>query len=275
MKYTTSGVRLRSITSRPGILNWLFLPGGPGIGAESLIELIMAIDVPGTCWLVDLPGDGSNVNPTHIGDDPYANWPHVLVEAAQAVEHPVYVGHSTGGMYLLSVPDVEPLLEGMALVDTAPDSKWFSAYVAMTEANPLTAVAEAAVAYEADPTNARLADLTVASAPWNFTPDGVAAGTELLGRMPYNRAAVEWSDAAFDHSYQSTWWPETIPTLLVAGKEDRIVDQSGWDDPHFYGANIIRRRIPRSGHFPWIENPTAVRDAFAELSAAIANRSSK
>ncbi|EUA07894.1 hypothetical protein I545_6382 [Mycobacterium kansasii 662] len=43
-------------------MNWLFLPGGPGIGSESLHELVDTVDVPGCSWMVDLPGDGSNVN---------------------------------------------------------------------------------------------------------------------------------------------------------------------------------------------------------------------
>ena len=60
--WTPSGVRLRRRTQRPGPLNWLFLPGGPGIGSESLHELVDSAELPGTTWLVDLPGDGSNTD---------------------------------------------------------------------------------------------------------------------------------------------------------------------------------------------------------------------
>ena len=34
-RFTPSGVRLRRHSTRPGGLNWLLLPGGPGIGSES------------------------------------------------------------------------------------------------------------------------------------------------------------------------------------------------------------------------------------------------
>jgi hypothetical protein len=66
--WTGSGVRLRAVGERPGGLNWLLLPGGPGIGSESLYGPAEAIDVPGVTWLVDLPGDGSNPG----GGDPVA-----------------------------------------------------------------------------------------------------------------------------------------------------------------------------------------------------------
>ncbi len=87
--------------------------------------------------------------------------------------------------------------------------------------------------------------------------------------MPYNRLAVEWSDQHFDQGYRSTWWPNELPTLIVAGADDRIVSQAGWDDPRFAGNNVICRTIPGRDHFPWIENPTAVRAAFALLAERI------
>src|ERR1700759_2023358 len=86
-RYTRKGVRMRLATGNGDALNWLLLPGGPGIGSESLAELAGELDVPGSVWLVDLPGDGSNVTP--MDTNPYADWPQVLLEAARAVPNPV------------------------------------------------------------------------------------------------------------------------------------------------------------------------------------------
>jgi pimeloyl-ACP methyl ester carboxylesterase len=267
--HTPSGVRLRLRARRPGRPSWLFLPGGPGIGAESLFELIDAVRLPGTSWAVDLPGDGSNVAPPGAGADPYERWPQVLLEAAHAVEHPVLVGHSTGGMYLLSTPALEEVAEGLALVSTAPDATWLPVFERMTEHHPLPAVAAAGERYEAAPSDDGLRDIAVASAAWNFTPEGLAAGAELLARMPYNRAAVDWSARHFDATYEAAWWPGRIPTLIVSGAEDRIVTQRLWEDPRFHGPNVIHREIDGGAHFPWIERPDAVRAAFGALSAAL------
>lgn len=270
--FTPSGVRLRRRVRREGPLNWLLLPGGPGIGSESLHELADGLEVPGAVWLVDQPGDGSNRDAPGAGADPFAAWPGVVVEAAKALPNPVFVGHSTGGMYLLATPALEDHIVGLALLDSAPDSSWHPRFVAMTQAHPLPAVEAATAIYEADRRDETIAAIAVASAPWNFTPARQAAGRDLLARMPYNSAAVDWSDAHFDHIYRAAWWPRDIPTLILAGEDDRIVWQGGWDDPRFAGPNVIRRGVPAAGHFPWIENPDAVAAAFAALSARVLRR---
>jgi pimeloyl-ACP methyl ester carboxylesterase len=263
--WTPSGVRLRRRASRAGDLNWLFLPGGPGIGSQSLHELVDTVEVPGCSWLVDLPGDGSNVDAPGAAADPYALWPEVLLEAAHAVTHPVFVGHSTGGQYLLSVPALDSCLAGLVLISTAPDASWLPGFAQMTLTNPLPGVQQASARYESDPTDEHLRQLTVESAPWNFTGHGVAQGAEILARMPYNSRAAQWSDANFDHTYQLAWWPTQLPTLIVSGSADRIVTQTLWQDKRFHTPNTIWRVIAEAGHFPWIEQPTAVSDAFAAL----------
>lgn len=264
--YTESGVRLTERSHRAGALNWLFLPGGPGIGSESLAGLVDLLDVPGTSWLVDLPGDGSNTDGPGIADDPFRRWPKVLVEAAAAVPNPVFVGHSTGGMYLLATPELEGLLVGLVLMSTAPDASWLPVFEGMTQGHPLTEVDDASAAYAEDPSDAHLAAVAVASAPWNFGAGTVEAGAAFLASMPYNGAAVAWSDDNFDRDYVHQWWPTGLPTLIVSGADDRIVTQTLWDEPEFAGRNVSQAWIAGGAHFPWFENPHAVRKAFSDFS---------
>jgi pimeloyl-ACP methyl ester carboxylesterase len=270
-QFTPSGVRLRRFARRQGDLNWLLLPGGPGIGSESLEGLAAALTVPGTIWLVDLPGDGSNRNPPGQAADPFEAWPGVVVEAAQALPNAVAVGHSTGGMYLLATPALERHCRGLALLDTAPDAGWHARFVDMTQRHPLPAVDAAAARYEADRRDDNIAAIAVASAEWNFTSAGLEAGRDLLSRMPYCSAAVDWSEIHFDHVYRHAWWPRSMPVLVMAGAQDRIVWQGGWDDDAFRTPNALFRTIPGGGHFPWVENPTAVASAFHDLAARIAD----
>ena len=270
--FTPSGVRLTRRAARPGPLNWLFLPGGPGIGSESLHELVDALDVPGALWLVDLPGDGSNRDPKGAPSDPFSVWPQVVVEAANALPNVVFAGHSTGGMYLLATPELESHLVGLALLDTAPDCSWYPRFVKMTEAHPLPEVDAASAIYKADQRDENIAAIAVASAPWNFTAASLELGTDLLSRMPYCSAAVDWSDAHFDHTYNAAWWPSELPTLILAGDDDRIVWQGGWGHPRFEGGNITRLPIAGGGHFPWIENPEAVRAGFASFGERVLGR---
>lgn len=265
-RHTPAGVRMRLHSARDGSLNWLLLSGGPGIGSESLHELADAMDVRGTIWLVDLPGDGSN---TARQDNPFSGWPQVLAEAAAAVTDAVYVGHSTGGMYLLATPQLKGLVRGLALLDTAPDSTWQSEFMEMMRDNPLPAFDRAAAEYARDKSNDNLTALTVSAAEWNFTPPALDAGRALLARMPYNSDAVEWSDANFDHTYKSLWWPAEMPVLRLWGDNDRIVSQRGWAAAEYNGQNVMLRPIPRAGHFPWIDNPSAVAEAFSAFSARV------
>ena len=103
-----------------------FLPGGPGLGSESLLPLIEVLDLPGTLWRLDLPGDGSN---RENGAD-ILNWPQALLEAADVFGQPVMIGHSTGGMFLQSLPELEKKIKGLVLLDSAPDNSWQDEFAA-------------------------------------------------------------------------------------------------------------------------------------------------
>jgi pimeloyl-ACP methyl ester carboxylesterase len=267
--FTPSGVRLRLRAPRPGRFNWLMLPGGPGIGSESLHELADTIEVPGSIWMVDLPGDGSNIDAPGAPADPYAGWPRILVEAAQALPDAIYIGHSTGGMYLLATPEIEAHIVGMVLISSAPDARWRGHFAEMARRHPLVAVDAASAIHAEAPTSATIRDVAVASAEWNFAAGSVEAGRELLGRMPYNVPAVDWSDRNFDDIYSAAWWPTALPTLIVSGSDDRIVRQHDWNEPRFQGPHILHRIIDGGAHFPWIEAPQAVRAAFGDLTARL------
>ncbi|MDI5962496.1 alpha/beta fold hydrolase [Streptantibioticus silvisoli] len=270
-RWTRSGVRLREAAVRPGRWNWLFVPGGPGLGSESLADLVRAVDVPGRSWLVDLPGDGSNRALPGVPPDPYRRWPHVLAEAAEKLDHVVLAGHSTGAMFILSVPALAERAAGLALISGAPHSGWRDAFAAYAAGHPLPAVEAAAAQYDRTPDDRTLRALTLAAAPWNFGAGALPAGRELLQGLPYCHAAVAWADAGFDAGYRARWVPSTIPALIVSGEHDHVVDQRLWDaEPGFARPPVTRHVIPGAGHWPWLDDPAAVRTAFAELTDRLA-----
>jgi pimeloyl-ACP methyl ester carboxylesterase len=266
-RWTRSGVRLRQVSTGEGRWNWLFVPGGPGLGSESVLGLARAARVPGTVWLVDLPGDGSNRGVPGVPDRPYDRWPDVLAEAVHGLDDVVMVGHSTGGMFMLSVPELEQRLAGMALVSSAPHAGWRPAFAQWAEAHPIPGLDVAAAEYARGPNDETLRALTLAASPWNFTPQGLAEGRAALEGLAYCHAAVAWADAHFDDAYRARWKPQDLPTLIISGAQDHVVDQRLWqDDAAFDRSNVLRRTIDGAGHFPWIENPQAVRTALADLT---------
>ncbi len=258
--WTASGARLQLVhISEEGNLNWLFLPGGPGLGSESLLPLLNILKLPGNLWRLDLPGDGSNT--TSNNSESFSHWSLALIEAVKEFEDVILVAHSTGGMYALSLPELENLLNGLVLLDSAPDAKWQDSFAAVVKTLPVPELEALQEKYSKDPSDKALKDLTVASAPYLFTEQWQTAGRESLSSLPYNYEAYQWSEKHFDRTYQAKWVPRTIPTLILAGEKDLITPLRLFkDEKRFSRNNIILKTIMSAGHFPWIENPTEVAD---------------
>lgn len=263
---TPSGVRLREAARHGAGPDWLLLPGGPGLGSESLAGLVGCMPVPGAIWLVDLPGDGSNPG----GEDAYDGWPGVLVEAVQALPGAVFVGHSTGGMYLLSVPALESHLRGLVLIGSAPDAGWQAGFARTLAAYPLPQAEAALARFSACPDREHLRAAMLASAPWSFTPAGLQAGRTLLAQLPYCPAAMAWSAEHFDAAYAARWWPRTLPVMILSGAEDRVIDPSVWASPRWQGGHVMRVCIDAAGHFPWVDAPGPVARAFSAFADRLA-----
>jgi pimeloyl-ACP methyl ester carboxylesterase len=253
----------RIYTNKGDAINWLFLPGGPGLGSESLALLTQCLELPGTIWHLDLPGDGSNL--TKDDTVSFSKWQNALIEAVSILENVVLVAHSTGGMYALSTSGLETKLKGLVLIDSAPNTLWQEAFMHYAQDNPLPKVAQCYSLYEENQSNETLRDLTVASAPYSFTPNFIQQGVALLESLPYNYKTFEWSKHYFDQTYEAKWYPKTIPTLILAGEFDTITPLKFFiESPDFQSENILIREIKNAGHFPWIENPEGVINAFKE-----------
>lgn len=268
-RWTASGARLQRIGPRSThLLHWLFLPGGPGLGSESLASLTSILELPGTVWHLDLPGDGSNT--TSDNQASFAHWSEALVEAVDSLPHVILAAHSTGGMYALTTPQLEKKLKGLVLMDSAPSAAWRETFSEKSKKRPLPEAARWAKIYQDTPNNETLRELTLASAPYCFTEKGLAAGKELLKDLPYNYESCQWSAEHFDATYRARWVPKNMPTLIFAGSEDMICPLSGFEKmKEFHRPNILLREIPNAGHFPWVENPAAVMALFNDYKAYI------
>jgi len=247
-------------------LHWLFLPGGPGLGSESLTLLVNILQLPGSMWLLDLPGDGSNTTLNNY--ESFSYWRAALVEAVTQFQHVILVAHSTGGMYALSAPELEKLLEGLILLDSAPDANWQISFEKMLRNNPILELETWQEKYRKNPSNTILKELTMASAPLLFTEKGIATGIKMLESLPYNYETFQWSEDHFDHTYQAKWIPKSIPTLTISGENDLITPLRLFsEDPQFNEDLIEIKSIKNAGHFPWIENPKDVAAVFKEYCA--------
>lgn len=268
--WTKSKARLLFIKAKPQAdYNWLFLPGGPGLGSESLKPLTALLDLPGTIWHLDLPGDGSN----HTRDDThsFSQWSKALLEAVKALDKVILVAHSTGGMYAQATPALEEHLRGLVLMDSAPDASWQKIFIQEVEGHPIAGALLLNEEYAKNPNNQTLKELTLLSAPYLFTEAGLKKDISFLESLPYNYQSCDWSATHFDQSYVGAWIPKTIPTLIFAGSQDRITPLSLFQESQaFQRDNIIICEVPNAGHFPWIDNPAHVREVFSNYCGFLA-----
>lgn len=219
--WTHLKARLRLISSTAGAnFNWLFLPGGPGLGSESLQTLTRILTLPGKTWHVDLPGDGSN----HTSNDTesFSQWSQALVEVVDTLNNVILVAHSTGGMYVLATPKLEKKILGLILMDSAPNASWQNELVRYIQFHPTKETKKFQEQYFKKPSNLLLKKITLASAPYAFTKKGLQAGVLLLKKLPFNYKTYEWSAKYFDPKYKARWIPKNLPTLILAGEKDRI-----------------------------------------------------
>ena len=212
--WTQSKARLQFIRANSGeCYNWIFLPGGPRIGSESLNGLTQILSLPGAAWHLDLPGDGSNIT----SDDSYdfANWSKALLEAVSALKNVILVAHSTGGMYALATAALEKILTGLVLMDSAPDATWQQAFAEYVKKYPLAVVEQLQKLYEQSPSNETLKQATIASAPYFMTKHGLKKSIDLLESLPFNYKSHAWSAKYFDETYKAAWIPKKLPTLIL------------------------------------------------------------
>jgi pimeloyl-ACP methyl ester carboxylesterase len=274
--WTKLKARLQLIRTTPiADYNWIFLPGGPGLGSESLNTLTQLLNLPGAMWNLDLPGDGSNL--TSDDSQYFSKWSEALAESVNALDNVILVAHSTGGMYALATPALEKILTGLVLMDSAPDASWQQFFMEVVKQRPMPEAEDLHKCYAENPNNELLKKLTILSAPYLFTKTGLKKDISFLESLPYNFRTYEWSAQHFDHSYKAKWIPKNIPTLIFAGEEDSITPLSLFiESTDFQNPNILIRKIKDAAHFPWIENPEEVLGVFEEYcQKLLKNQSSK
>ena len=221
--WTLDGGRLQYQSSyKNSELNWLFLPGGPGLGSEALTGLteLLKNKIPGAIWHFDLPNDGSNI----LKDKPISNWRAALIQALTAFEKVILVAHSTPGMYVQTMPELETILQGLVLIGSAPDASWQKIFVEYRKNNIDSVIIEAEKEYIKNPNDETLRKLLIAEAKNCFiTEKSLRDGKELMMTIPINHAATEQASKSFDsEKYKATWVPQYLNTLIMAGSSDSI-----------------------------------------------------
>lgn len=254
---TDSGYRFKPIKhNHDNDVNWVFLPGGPGLGSKYFLSWVTKANFPGNVWLLDFPGDGSNIID---GYTDYSTWYKEFVPALSHIKKVILVTHSFSGMFSLTIPELENSLEGLVIIGAAPNSDWRLGLTERIKKQKIPDTSDYRDVYNKDKNDANFKAFTIASWMYFMNDSSKELALSLLEDLPYNYKAYEWAEQNFHSTFKSSWIPQKLPTLILSGSDDVIMPLSLFrDNIKFNRKNIYFRKIKNASHFPWIEKPNVI-----------------
>ncbi len=270
--YDDNSVRYQLVKSNPGsvINNWLFVPGGPGVDSSYFLTLINELDVMGNFWLIDFPANGSNITEQIKADYDFETWGDCLLSSIQKFQNPICVGHSFGGELPLLFPQLEQLLKGLVILNSAP-SLWMEEASKCAKENNISITLDPITEFEKNPNPDTFKTALLACAPYYFPNESIEIGKQLLETIPMNYlAAAWWLKKVQEINFNAKWIPQNVPTLIVGASHDFMTPYTLFEnDKRFHRQNIVMKKIQNAGHFPWLEQMAMVKDVFKEFENAI------
>ncbi len=241
--------------------NWLFFPGGPGLDSSYFHSFIDELELPGNVWLIDLPGNGTNIQ--EVYSENFDQWIDIFPGIVRRFDNPVLVGHSFGGMFPLLFPELENYLKGFVILNSAP-TLWLEEAVAYSKQFDLPDLSKEMQEFALNPNQETFKTALDACMPYYFPKQTLEKGRELLSQIPCQyQAAVWWQRKAVELNFSAKWIPQHVPTLIIGSKYDCICPFSLFEkDQRFQRSNVQLLFVEDAGHLIWVENPSAARNAF-------------
>ena len=269
--YDENHTRLQLVKSVPGdkVLNWIFLPGGPGVDSAYLIPLIEHLHMPGNYWLIDLPENGTNIHNKAASSDTFEHWGHYLVDGVSRFQNPVLIGHSFGGYLPLFCPELENVLAGLVILNSTPtlDSDVFAT---TAKEHQLPSLTEAQALFVKEKNIESIRALYVLESDYFFAKPYREKGIhQIINKLEFSIPAEYWWYTQGAQFYTNiAWIPKKVPTLIIGGSVDYITPLSLFEsDKRFKRRNITLHQLNDAGHFPWLEQPQALNELLMQFKA--------
>lgn len=271
MFFTNYGYRLNQIKEGSD-LNWLFLPGGPGLGSEYLADFCNNLTVQGTITLIDFPKDGNNCE----GELDFRVWKKGLISLLKSFNKPILVTHSFSGMFALDVPEIENYLTGLVLMNTTTTNSFFQHVNEMREQHNLPDLVPAASEYHFNPSDETYKKFWDTYKYYCFTQEELPIGEQMMTLFAYNNDSYHYAIEHFYNDFHHKWRPQTIPTMTIASELDYICPPTIFiQDENFQSKNVISKMIYKAGHCPWILHFEQIQKCFDEFSSIIQGTSTE
>ena len=238
------------------------------MGSQSLYDLIPCLSALGSVATLDLPDDGAHRLGLPIT---LQRWQQALLNAVKAHDQVVLVGHSFGGMLIQTVPELQSHVIGLVLLNSAPDNQWFTGFGQRAKRQGLVNVSSFKQAFMQEPSDETYADYMIHSLDYYFTSASYVKGLSLFQSLPFNAQAYLWALREFHPVYQASYVPE-CPLLIVQSELDFMTPVGLFDSPDYQQDHIRHYRVDKGAHFPWLEQPLQIQEAFGAFAQSLANR---
>ena len=247
-------------------------PGGPGTGAAFLGDLAGLDEVATVVWLDPRGTDGSTA-PADADSYKLGHYAADIEAVCRALglDRVALLGFSHGGMVAmrhaidhperltkLILLDTAPVLDEVSLqrVSTAMDRRqgepWYPEVRRLIDADQVAATDAQA-----------MADLLAILPMYFHRWDDVAQQfvDELGGASMHARVGTSWAQEQPTMDLRAELAQIRTPTLVVVGEDDFICDLTAAREmaDSIPGARL--EVIAEAGHFPWVEQPAAFREA--------------
>lgn len=263
-------VRYTLYQQQPGATyNWLFLPGGPGANSSYLNGLLDQLKLPGNSWLIDFPGSGSNYYPNLQNYD-FNRWFDLFIPAIKQFQNAIIVGHSFGGMMIHLFPELENIVEGIAILNSTP-KLWIEEAAKYSQQFDLPDFRSEMAEFSSNPNQETFEIALNACLPYYFPKETLEKGKQILNEAKFRyQPAVWWLNKANEINYTAQWAPEKLPTIILGGKYDCVCPFHIYEKDHrFKRDNIHFYYSTKAGHFGWVEDQKLYSNAFKALETRI------
>lgn len=261
MSYTQFDYKIQTVSEGTGY-NWLFLPGGPGLGAQYLFEFSKQLALPGTVSLVDFPLDGANQH----GSLNIKQWQKGLFDLIQTIPNPILVTHSFSGMFALSLLEQHESLAGLVLMNTTTTNSFFQHVSEMQRKHDLPDLASAAAAFHLHRCKANFQRFWQDYKYYCFTQGEIVLGEKLMELFAYNDKSYYFAVQNFYSQFQYQQKQYSFPVLTIASENDYVCPPRIFiDNKNYQAKNILNKIIPEAGHFPWLLHFEKVQNCFREF----------